>query len=271
MMFRRFNLIQKSFPRFSITRTLAQRIQPIDPKVKQKMLSLLESSKKNQPVKEPLVWVDCEMTGLDINNDKIIEICCLITDGDLNVVDEDGYESTIYYDSTVMDNMNEWCIEQHGKTGLTEKVLSNPQQTLDKVRSELLTYIKQYIPDNRVGVMAGNSIHMDKFFMYREFPEVIDHLHYRLLDVSAIMEMGFRHNRDLMKVAPPKAGNHTARSDILDSINQLKWYREHYLKSPAETRTFVLEEQIKKDARKAEREERKKQEEEEKEEDKKEE
>lgn len=195
--------------------------------------------------KKPLVWIDCEMTGLDINNDHIIEICCLITDGDLNIVDETGYESTVYYDKTVLDNMNEWCINQHGKSGLTEKILQNPHQTLSKVQQELFDYIKRYIPEERKGVLAGNSIHMDKFFMYREFSDIINHLHYRLVDVSTIMEFGYRHNPNLMKVTPKKIGSHTARSDIIESINQLKWYRNHYFKSPQETQQFVKEQQDK--------------------------
>lgn len=221
----------------------------VDSNLQLQMKSIFAMTKsiniKSTPIEKPLVWIDCEMTGLDIYKDNIIEICCLITDGDLNLVDEEGYESTIYYDSTIMNNMNEWCIDQHGKSGLTEKVLNNPGQTLEKVQKDLLNYIMKYIPKNRVGIMAGNSIHMDKFFMCREFPQVIDHLHYRLLDVSAIMEMGYRHNPDLMKVAPQKAGSHTARSDIIDSINQLKWYREHYLKGPLETRNYVIEERKK--------------------------
>lgn len=180
---------------------------------------------------KPLVWIDCEMTGLDISQDHIIEICCIITDGNLNIIDENGYESTVYVPKKVLDNMNEWCVNQHGKSGLTAKVLANPQQTLAKVQSELLDYIQSYIPEPRTSILAGNSVHMDKFFMMKEFPQVINHLHYRLVDVSSVMEIGFRHNPALMKLFPRKKGNHTARSDILESINQLKWYRENYMRS----------------------------------------
>lgn len=171
------------------------------------------------------------MTGLDVSHDHIIEICCMITDGNLNLVDETGYESTVYVPKKVLDNMNEWCVNQHGKSGLTAKVLANPHQTLAKVQDELLAYIQSYIPEPRTSLLAGNSVHMDKFFMMKEFPKVIDHLHYRLVDVSSIMEVGFRHNPALMKMFPKKQGNHTAKSDILESINQLKWYRDHYLRS----------------------------------------
>lgn len=186
---------------------------------------------KSAAVFKPLVWIDCEMTGLDISRDHIIEICCIITDGNLNILDEKGYESTVYVPKKVLDNMGEWCVKQHGQSGLTAKVLANPQQTLAKVQKELLEYIQSYVSEPRTSLLAGNSIHMDKFFMMREFPQVIDHLHYRLVDVSSIMEVGFRHNPALMKMFPKKKGAHTARMDILESINQLRWYRDHYLRS----------------------------------------
>lgn len=201
--------------------------------------NLIDQKMKSRPEK-PIVWVDCEMTGLDVfGNDNIIEICCLITDGNLEIVDEEGYESTIFYPKSRLDQMNEWCIETHGKSGLTAKVLANPDRKLDIVENELLEYIKKYIPKERDALLAGNSIHMDRFFMMKEFPKVIEHLHYRNIDVSTIMEIGYRHNPDLMKWQPKKKGSHTARSDILESIAQLKWYREHYLKLKEETRDDI--------------------------------
>lgn len=185
----------------------------------------------SQAINKPLVWIDCEMTGLNVTQDHIIEICCIITDGHLNVIDSEGYESTVYVPKKILDNMGEWCVTHHGELGLTAKVLANPQNTLSKVQKELLEYIQSYIPEPSEGIMAGNSIHMDKFFMMREFPDVIDHLHYRLVDVSSVMEIARRHNPDLLNLAPRKKGAHTARSDILESINQLKWFRENYLRS----------------------------------------
>lgn len=195
--------------------------------------------KKKSSIRKPIVWIDCEMTGLNVYEDNIIEICCIITDGDLNIVDSKGYESTIYYPKEVLDSMNSWCINQHGKSGLTDKVLANPDQTLQKVQAELLEYIKHYVDEKGKAIMAGNTIHMDKFFMQREFPDIIDFLHYRLIDVSTIMEVGYRHNPELMRAFPKKVGNHTAKSDILESINQLKWYRDNYLKSEYETKEII--------------------------------
>lgn len=201
-----------------------------------KLQALINQSKK---VEKPIVWIDCEMTGLDIANDHIIEICCIITDGNLNIIDEDGYESTVYQPKEVLDSMNEWCVNQHNASGLVARILDNPGQTLSVVQDELMSYILKYIAHPRTALMAGNSIHMDKFFMMKEFPKVIEHLHYRLIDVSTIMEFGYRHNPALMKCFPKKQGTHTAKSDILESIAQLKWYRDHYFKDPSETKGFV--------------------------------
>ncbi|ANZ76591.1 BA75_03864T0 [Komagataella pastoris] len=188
----------------------------------------VNSKLSSHAIQQPIVWIDCEMTGLDIYNDHIIEICCIITDQNLEIVDE-GYESVIHFDNDVMSKMNDWCIEHHGQSGLTKKVLESTK-TLPQVESELLSYISQRIEPN-TGVMAGNSIHMDKFFMYREFPKVIDYLFYRLIDVSTIYEICKRHNPALLKSAPRKKAAHTAKADILESIQQLKWFQTHYLKS----------------------------------------
>lgn len=207
--------------------------------VSDNLSEMRELLSKKPNIWKPLVWIDCEMTGLNVYKDHIIEICCIITDGNLEIIDEQGYESTVYCSKEILDSMNEWCVNQHGKSGLTEKILANPGRTLEKVEEELLAYIKKYVTEKNKAVMAGNSIHMDRFFMQREFPKVIDYLHYRLIDVSSVMEIGYRHNPELMKAFPKKAGNHTARSDILESINQLKWYRSNYLKNEEESKDVI--------------------------------
>lgn len=193
-----------------------------------------------KPVSSPLVWIDCEMTGLDHHTDRIIEVCCIVTDGNLEIVQDNCYESVIHYDATVMESMNEWCIEHHGASGLTKRVLES-DKSREQVEQELLQFIKKYVPEPRVGLLAGNSVHMDRLFMLKEFPRVIDHLFYRLVDVSSIMEVCSRHNPVLARLAPRKKQTHTAKSDILESIEQLRWYRSHYLKSEQETADFVKE------------------------------
>lgn len=187
-----------------------------------------------------------QMTGLDVFKDHIIEICAIVTDGDLNLVDE-GYESVIHYGQSEMDKMNEWCIEHHGQvctyigrssrsttniyqSGLTKKVVES-NKTLDQVQQEILEYLKRFANKGKA-VLAGNSVHMDRAFMMRELPTVLEHLHYRIIDVSSIYEFGQRHNPELIKKIPKKREAHTAKADILESIAQLKWYRDNYLISP---------------------------------------
>lgn len=196
------------------------------------------SQEEKNALFKPLVWIDCEMTGLDHHKDKIIEICCIVTDGNLNVVQDNCYESVIHYGPDVMGSMNDWCIEHHGASGLTQKVLESVK-TREQVEEELLQFVKRYIPDSRVGLLAGNSVHMDRLFMLKDFPKVVDHLFYRLIDVSSVMEICSRHNPKLARMVPRKEKNHTAKSDILESIEQLQWYRDHYLKSEQETSDFV--------------------------------
>ncbi|KAF5380556.1 hypothetical protein D9615_004707 [Tricholomella constricta] len=127
----------------------------------------------------PLIWVDCEMTGLDPRTDKILEIAVLITNGDLEIVDK-GLEFVIRTDKAVLDRMGEWCTKQHGQSGLTQACLTSPH-SLEEVSKSVLAYIKKWIPQQRTGVLAGNSVHADRSFLVEAMPEVIDWLHYRSL------------------------------------------------------------------------------------------
>ncbi|QPG75694.1 RNA exonuclease [Brettanomyces nanus] len=189
---------------------------------------------------KPIIWVDCEMTGLDHEKDHIIEICCLITDKNLKVLDKAGYESVIHYPKSEMDSMNKWCIDHHGSSGLTKKVIES-EKTKDLVENQLLNYIKKFVSPN-VGILAGNSIHMDRLFMLKEMPKVINYLMYRIIDVSSIMEFCKRHNPKVEALMPPKIGAHTAKQDIIESINQLKYYRDVYLKDSDEIDEEVIRE-----------------------------
>lgn len=117
------------------------------------------------------------------------------------------------------------------KSGLTKKVLESTN-SLEQVNKDLLAYVKKHVPEARTGILAGNSVHQDKMFLCREFPELVDYLNYRIVDVSTIKEVGYRHNPNLMAMVPKKTFAHTARSDILESIQELKWYYEHYFVKP---------------------------------------
>ncbi|EIM85049.1 ribonuclease H-like protein [Stereum hirsutum FP-91666 SS1] len=192
-------------------------------------------SKKTKPLDVncgPLVWIDCEMTGLDYQTDTILEIAVLITNGELDIVD-DGVEFVIKKDRAVMDNMNEWCIKQHGFSGLTEKCLASPF-TLDVVRDSVLHYIKSWIPDQRVGVLAGNSVHADRAFLAREMPELVDWLHYRIVDVSSIKELHRRWypTKFIPQEQWGEQSSHRALDDIKASIRELKWYKENLFLAP---------------------------------------
>ncbi|KAL3228464.1 Oligoribonuclease, mitochondrial [Nakaseomyces bracarensis] len=193
---------------------------------------------------KPLVWIDCEMTGLDQVNDQIIEVCCIVTDGKLRNLDQESatqcYESVVHCPQEKLDKMDQWCLDHHGSSGLMAKCASSTK-TMAQVESELLAYLKKYVPEPRVGMLAGNSVHMDKLFMLKDFPSVVEHLHYRIVDVSSIMEVCRRHNPSLASVVPRKEAAHTAKSDILESIAQLQWYQDHYLKNEEETKDYVNE------------------------------
>lgn len=184
-----------------------------------------------------LVWIDCEMTGLDVVKDTILEIACVITTANLEVLASTSF--VIGNSKKRLDAMdswyvikliiNFWCTEHHGESGLTDKVL-NSKITLAKAESEILKFIKKFIPNPRTAPLAGNSVHMDKIFMIREMPLVIEHLHYRIVDVSTVKELCERWNSTVFKECPEKKYGHRAVDDIFESIQELKYYRENLFK-----------------------------------------
>jgi len=179
----------------------------------------------------PLVWVDCEMTGLNPEKDKILEIAVLITNGNLETVDK-GIEYVIRTEKYVLDQMDEWCTTQHGKSGLTESCLASPY-TREYVSQAVLAYVKRWVPNPRTAVLAGNSVHADRSFLVKEMPELVDWLHYRLVDVSSIKELAFRWYKDAsQKPGRLYESDHRALSDIQGSITELKWYRDNLFVKP---------------------------------------
>ncbi|KIJ15505.1 hypothetical protein PAXINDRAFT_77177 [Paxillus involutus ATCC 200175] len=183
----------------------------------------------------PLVWIDCEMTGLNPKRDKLLEIAVLITNGNLDLVD-DGIEFVIKTDKSVLDSMDEWCKTQHGKSGLTQACLESPYSK-DYVSDTVLQYIKKWIPDQRTGVLAGNSVHADRSFLVEEMPEVVDWLHYRSNqrpDVSSIKELSRRWYPGTEVPQHIFSGKHRALEDIKSSIKELGWYRDNIFRPPSE-------------------------------------
>ncbi|KAG0079071.1 Oligoribonuclease, mitochondrial [Podila epicladia] len=178
--------------------------------------------------KQPsLVWIDCEMTGL-LATDKLIEIAVIITDDELNIVAE-GPNLIIHQPKHVMDSMNAWCIDHHGASGLTASVLASTISTSDAC-TQVLSFIQQHIPEQRVGILAGNSVHADKVFLDREMKPIIDHLHYRIVDVSTVKELARRWYPREFAATPAKQGAHRALDDIKESIAELKYYRSAVFK-----------------------------------------
>ncbi|VDC00336.1 unnamed protein product [Peniophora sp. CBMAI 1063] len=176
----------------------------------------------------PLVWIDCEMTGLDPRSDRLLEIAVLITNGNLEVVDE-GVDLVIQTEKNVLDHMNEWCIKQHGQSGLTQACLSSPHSH-DQVEKTVLDYIKSRIPHKGTACLAGNSVHADKMFLDAYMPSITDWLHYRIVDVSTIKELHWRWFPQ--KPYQKKVSAHRALDDIRGSISELKWYRENVFRDP---------------------------------------
>jgi len=171
------------------------------------------------------------MTGLDLENDVIIEIACFVTDYELNLLDSDGYETAVHQSRETMDKMGEWCTKTHGDSGLTAKVLSSTTSP-EKAAEDLLAYIKKYVPKSRQALLAGNSVHADQAFLRKApYDKVLEYLHYRILDVSSIKEAAKRWAPvELLKNGPKKQGLHTAKADILESITEAKFYQETFFK-----------------------------------------
>ncbi|KAF2747392.1 ribonuclease H-like protein [Sporormia fimetaria CBS 119925] len=183
--------------------------------------------------KDSLVWIDCEMTGLDTDKDTIMSIACFVTDAALNLIDEEGFEAVIHHSKEELDQMGEWCTKHHGDSGLTQACLDSTT-TAEQAAENLLSYIRKYVAEARTALLAGNSVHADKAFLVREpYRPVIDHLHYRILDVSSIKEAARRWAPVEMKKLPKKKMLHEARADILESIEEARFYRQTFFKREA--------------------------------------
>ena len=174
------------------------------------------------------------MTGLDRLNDEILSICCFVTDSDLNLLDQDGFEAIIHHDKSKLDTMNAWCVETHGKSGLTAACVSS-NTTPQHAAEDLLQYVQRFSPVPGVGLLAGNSVHCDREFLAKPpFDRVLKHLHYRILDVSSIKEAARRWAPlEILKNVPAKKGLHQAREDILESIEEARYYRENFFGNKA--------------------------------------
>ncbi len=162
-----------------------------------------------------------EMTGLDVERHHVLEVAAVVTDGELRELDE-GIDLIVHQPEAVLALMDEWCVKQHGQSGLTEAVRAS-RVGLEEAEALLLEYLRQHTSEGQ-SPLAGNSVSHDRRFLERWMPEVAQHLHYRTVDVSTVKELALRWYPELERF--PKGEAHRARGDILESIAELRYYRE---------------------------------------------
>lgn len=173
-----------------------------------------------------LVWVDMEMTGLDPDSDRIIEVAAVVTDADLNIIAE-GPVFAIHQSDETLDKMDNWNKGTHGRSGLIDRVKASTV-TEAQAELELIAFLKQYVPAGK-SPMCGNSICQDRRFMARGMPKLEAFFHYRNLDVSTLKELCRRWKPELAS-GFKKHQKHTALADIVESVEELRYYREHFIK-----------------------------------------
>ena len=169
-----------------------------------------------------LVWIDCEMTGLDLEVDELVEIAVVITDYDLNPVDA-GISIVIKPDASALESMGEFVRAMHTESGLIEEIPNGV--SVAQAEYEVLEYVLKHVPDEQKAPLAGNSIGTDRAFLVKFMPRLDAHLHYRNVDVSSIKELAKRWYPRAYFNAPAKSGGHRALADILESIRELRYYR----------------------------------------------
>ncbi|HEU5128077.1 MAG TPA: oligoribonuclease [Glycomyces sp.] len=172
---------------------------------------------------ERLVWVDCEMTGLDPETETLIEIAALVTEPDLTPLDE-GLDIVIACDPARLDAMGPVVTDMHAKSGLTEEVRA-AETTLEQAENAVLEYVKQHVPEARTAPLCGNSIATDRTFIAKYMPRLDEHLHYRMIDVSSIKELARRWYPRVYYNQPPKGLAHRALADVKESVKELEYYR----------------------------------------------
>jgi oligoribonuclease len=174
-------------------------------------------------VNDRLVWIDCEMTGLDLRADALIEVAALVTDFDLNVLGE-GIDLVVKPPAEALEQMGDFVRTMHEKSGLLEELSAGI--TLAEAEEQVLAYLKEHCEDGARPPLAGNSVATDRAFISRDMPDLETFLHYRIVDVSSIKELSRRWFPRAYFQSPAKRGNHRALADIQESIEELRYYRE---------------------------------------------
>jgi oligoribonuclease len=173
-------------------------------------------------MKDRLVWIDCEMTGLDLHRDALIEIAVLVTDGELNIID-DGLDVVIKPPESALKQMSDVVRTMHVASGLLTALPDGV--ALAEAETQVMRYVRTHVPDAKKAPLCGNSIATDRSFLARDMPTLDGHLHYRMVDVSSIKELARRWYPRAYFASPEKQGGHRALADITESIRELKYYR----------------------------------------------
>jgi oligoribonuclease len=171
-----------------------------------------------------LVWIDCEMTGLDLGKDLLIEVAALVTDSELHVLG-DGVDVVVGASPDELSRMPDVVRDMHAASGLTDEVLASTV-TLRQAEEQVLAYIREWVPEPRKAPLCGNSIATDRGFLTRDMPELDRWLHYRMVDVSSVKELARRWYPRAYFNAPKKGGGHRALADIRESVDELRYYRQ---------------------------------------------
>lgn len=171
---------------------------------------------------DPLVWIDCEMTGLDLELDELIEIAVIVTDFNLEPFDS-GIDLLIKPSPEALENMGDFVRQMHTNSGLLAELDNG--LSIEDACAQVMEYIKRFVPEAGKAPLAGNSVGTDKTFLQKQMPQLVEYLHYRVVDVSSLKELSSRWYPRVYGMAPEKFGNHRALGDIQDSLNELRFYR----------------------------------------------
>jgi oligoribonuclease len=176
-----------------------------------------------------IVWVDCEMTGLSLTTDALIEVAALVTDFELNQLG-DGVDLVVKPPPEALDQMDDFVRKMHTSSGLLDELAAGI--TMAEAEAQVLAYVREWVPEPAKAPLAGNSVGTDRGFLARDMPELESHLHYRIIDVSSIKELSRRWFPRAYFSSPKKAGGHRALADIRESIAELRYYREAVFVAP---------------------------------------
>lgn len=177
----------------------------------------------DRSLNDRIVWIDCEMTGLSLEHDALIEVAALVTDFELNQLGE-GVDLVIKPSAESLAQMDDFVRAMHTSSGLLEEL--DAGTTMEDAQEQVLAYVRQWVPDARKAPLGGNTVATDRGFLARDMPELESHLHYRIIDVSSIKELSRRWYPRAYFGAPAKSGGHRALADIRESIAELRYYRE---------------------------------------------